>query len=418
MRKKRIPIKVSLTLAGVFVLLLTANLTAPPSATAVILPQNDLFVTQSNNDLILSFPTTSLRLYSLQSSLDLQAWTNLPVVIAGDGTTKTTVVSNAISTSQGFYRLSIQTPANLILPQSAAFEVLGHSCGGIKEQTYVTGFDPITGYPMGEVFLSTTCSTGGRGSPTATFTAWATVTWDFTGTVVTSGPLSNAAPINPSFLATDAHGDTIYNASSKAYLVVPLPPAPSHLAAVQSGDEFLVSWALNGVNTAAVIASTVTATPINSTAPVLSATVTGGATNGVIPTLQPDTTYQIAVVSSTLAGYGPTSTPINVKTAVASIPPSAPAGVAAHWLIADPSGTTDTLVATWQAADPGNSPIDEYLVTISPDDGSGSFTETVTGTVLTANFDVDYIPNWSVTVQAHNAAGWGPVSTAAMLGGL
>ena len=31
---------------------------------------------------------------------------------------------------------------------------------------------------------------------------------------------------------------------------------------------------------------------------------------------------------------------------------------------------------------------------------------------------LDYIPNYSVTVQAHNAAGWGPVSAAVNLGGL
>jgi hypothetical protein len=105
-------------------------------------------------------------------------------------------------------------------------------------------------------------------------------------------------------------------------------------------------------------------------------------------------------------------------TAAASIPPSAPTGVGAHWLIADPSSATDTLVATWQAADPGNSPIDEYKIVITGDDGAGTLTQTVSGTELTASFDVGDVPNWSVTVQAHNAAGWGPVSNVATLGGL
>ena len=74
-----------------------------------------------------------------------------------------------------------------------AFAILGHSCGGIKEQAYVTGFDPTSGYPTGDVYLSTTCSTGGRGSHPATFTAWAAVTWDFAGNVVSATTLSNAA---------------------------------------------------------------------------------------------------------------------------------------------------------------------------------------------------------------------------------
>jgi hypothetical protein len=51
-------------------------------------------------------------------------------------------------------------------------------------------------------------------------------------------------------------------------------------------------------------------------------------------------------------------------------------------------------------------------------DGSGTFTQTVSGTTLSASFTVDYIPNWSVTVQAHNAYGWGPLSSAFSLGGL
>ena len=419
MRRTRISIEASLRLAPALLLTLITLGAATFSDVAVVLPPGGLSATQSNNDLILSFPTTPLRLCILQSSPDLQQpWTNLQPAIPGDGTTKTVTISNALSAGQGFFRLSIETPTGLTLPQGLAFAVLGHSCGGIKEQTYVTGFDPSTGYPVGEVHLSTTCSTGGRGSRPATFTAWAAVTWDFGGNVISSGPLSNAMATNPSFIATDAYGDTIYNANSAAYLVVPVPSEPAGVRAVQSGDQFQVSWVLNGVNPAAVTLSTVTATPINSAAPVLTATVTGPAMTAEIPTLQPDTTYQITIVSMTLAGASPASTPINVTTPVASVPPSTPAAVAAHWLIADPSGTMDTLIATWQAADPGNSPVDEYRIVITGDDGAGPFTQTVSGTELTASFDVNEIPNWSVTVQAHNAAGWGPVSSVVTLGGL
>ena len=50
--------------------------------------------------------------------------------------------------------------------------------------------------------------------------------------------------------------------------------------------------------------------------------------------------------------------------------------------------------------------------------GSKHTTQTVSGTTLIASFTVDWTPNWSVTVQAHNAFGWGPVSSVFTLGGL
>ena len=42
-------------------------------------------------------------------------------------------------------------PVSLVLPQSTAFAILGHSCGGIQEKAYVTGFDAVSGYPTGDV---------------------------------------------------------------------------------------------------------------------------------------------------------------------------------------------------------------------------------------------------------------------------
>jgi hypothetical protein len=162
-----------------------------------------------------------------------------------------------------------------------------------------------------------------------------------------------------------------------------------------------------------------TATPVNnSAASNLTTSVTGSATSGVIPTLEPDTTYQVTVVNATIAGSSPPSAPVSVTTAVASILPAAPAGVAASWQVLDPSGTTDTIVATWHAAVPGNSPVDEYEITITGSDGAGTFTQAVSGTTLTAYFSVDFTPNWSVTVRAHNAVGWGPSSSPVTLGGL
>ncbi len=400
--------------------LLEAMLAASLSAATLTIPLGSLAAATSGNDLILLFPTASPDLYTVQTCSDLQPpWSSLQSGIQGDGTVKTVTISNALSGGRGFYRLLIQSPASLLLSQSTAFGILGYWCGGIKEKAYVTGFDPATGYPSGDVYLSTTCSTGGRGSPPATFTAWAAVTWDFAGNVVFASRLSNAPPVNPTFTATDAYGDIVFNtANAAAYLFVPVPGVPTGVTAVQSGDQFQVSWTPNSVNPAAVISSTLTATPVNSSAPVLTTTVAGGTTSGVIPLLQPQTTYQITVVNTTLSGSSPVSAPVSVTTSPATIPPSAPTGVTARWTNLDPTGTTDTLVATWQAADPGNSPVDQYLVTITGSDGGGTFTQTVSGATLTAMFTVDFIPNWSVTVQAHNAAGWGPPSAAVTLGGL
>lgn len=376
--------------------------------------------TRSGNDLILTFPTTGTNFYGLRSRKDLLLpWTNFQSGIRGDGTLKAVTITNALSAGQGFFQLLLQPqPTGLLLPQSDAFAILGHSCGGIQERVYASGFDPATGYPTGAVYLSTTCSTGGRGSPTATFTAWAAVSWDFAGQVISSTTLSNGLTVNPALIATDAFGDIIYNAGAAAYLLVPVPAAPAGVTAFQSGDQFQVFWAPQEVNPAAVTSSTLTATPDNSTASILTATVAGPRTNGIIPSLQPQTTYRITVVNTTLGGSSPASTPISVTTEAASIPPSAPSGLTASWQDPNPTGSNDTLVASWQAAVPGDSPIDQYQITIVGSDGGGTFTQTVSGTTLTASFTVDYIPNWSVTVQAHNAAGWGPSSPVFTLGGL
>ena len=401
-------------------LLLCATLAAPLPSAAVVLPLGGLAATKSGNDLILSFPTTSPNLYTVQTSPDLlQPWTNLQSAIPGDGTLKTVTISNAFSADKGFYRLSIQRPVSLLLPQAFAFAILGYSCGGIQEKAYVTGFDPSTGFVNGNVYLSTICSAGkGTISP---HHAWASVTWDLAANTVSYAALSNAPAVNTNFTATDAYGDTIFNTGTPtpaAYLGIPIPAAPTAVTAVQSGDQLNVTWMLNGINPAAVTSSTLTATPLNSTASVLTTTVVGSATTGVITTVQPQTTYQIIAVNHTISGSSPPSAPIDVTTVPASIPPSAPTGVAASWLNLDPTGTNDTLNATWQPALPGNSPVDQYLITINGSDGAGTFTQTVSGTTLTTYFTVDFIPNWSVTVQAHNAAGWGPSSSPVTLGGL
>jgi hypothetical protein len=320
-----------------------------------------------------------------------------------------------VSLSGGKASTASPTPVSLILPQSNAFAILGHSCGGIQEKAYVTGFDPATGYPTGYVYLQTRCSTGGRGGGTITYSAWSAVTWNLAGSAVSS-TVASAPAVDPTFSATDAYGDQIYNANNAAYLIVPAPGVPTIVSAVQSGDQFQVSWAPNAsTNPAAIASSVITAQPLNRDVSIVT-TVSGSAATALVGPLQPKTTYQISVQSTTIGGTSPFSKPVTLMTVAPSIPPSVPANVMAHW--AGQGVTTATLVATWNASVPGDSPVDQYEITITGSDGGGTFTQSVSGAVLTASFVVDWIPNWSVTVRAHNAFGWGQGSAPITLGGL
>src|SRR5438477_591631 len=98
-----------------------------------------------------------------------------------------------------FVTVGVESPASgattsLLVPQSTAFAVLGHSCGGIQEQALATGFDGTSGYPIGDVYLQTRCGGSGRGGGyhTTTYSAWVGVTWDYTGAVVSSAVLATA----------------------------------------------------------------------------------------------------------------------------------------------------------------------------------------------------------------------------------
>lgn len=404
--------------------LLTAGLLVPAGASAAIgMPGAlNLSLTVSGQNLVFSFPTTSTNYYGLLTCSNLsQPWANLQSGIPGNGSLQSLAMPLPPASAQGFYRLELQPqPAGLILSQGDAFTILGHSCGGIQEQAYATGFSPATGYPTGAVYLKTSCGGSGRGGgyTTTTYTAWAAVTWDFAGNVITFSALPNAPAVDGAFTATDAYGDILYNNHGLAYLIVPVPGAPAGVTVAQAGDQFLVAWTPSGINPLAVTSSTLTATPVNSPSATLVTTVTNSAANGAIPLLQPQTTYQVTVANNALSGSGPASVPITLTTAAATIAPLAPTNVLASWSNLNPTGTTDTLVAQWSPADPGNSPIDQYLITITGSDGGGTFINSVSGGTLTTYFSVDYIPNWTVQVKAHNAAGWGSASAPVTLGGL
>jgi hypothetical protein len=308
-------------------------------------------------------------------------------------------------------------PTALLVSQSIAFSFLGHSCGGIQEQSYATDFDPGTGYPQGDVYAPTRCGGSGRGGGyhTTTYSAWIAVTWDFSGGVV-SDARATAVSVNPTFSAYDAHGDEIYNQSTRAYLVVLPPAAPTGVAATASGGQYQVSWTADPTAGPVITSSTVTATPVGSAAAAVSATASGGATTAVIGPLQPLTTYDITVTSNSAGGPSPASAPVEITTAGSSTPPGAPSGVSARWTA--PGSPSDTLVASWQPGASGDSPTDSYEVTITDSDSGSTFTQTVDGSTLTASFSVSDIPDWSIQVRAHDAAGWGPWSATAFLGGV
>jgi hypothetical protein len=187
------------------------------------------------------------------------------------------------------------------------------------------------------------------------------------------------------------------------------------VGAIQVGDQFQVSWATPLANPLVIMSSTITATPVNSSAPALTVTVSGSATTGLIGPLQPSTSYQITVVNADPGGSSAPSSAYPASSRAASTPPSAPTNVAAHWTA--PGSPGDMLVVTWAAAVAGDSPVDQYKVTITGSDGGGRFIQTVSGATLTASFSVSDIPDWRITVRAHNAAGWGPSSTPIVLGG-
>jgi len=102
---------------------------------------------------------------------------------------------------------------SLLVSQSIAFSVLGHSCGGIQEQALATGFDATSGYPMGEVYLQTRCGGSGRGGGyhTTTYSGWVGVIWDYTGAVLAYDVITAPTSVDPTFSAFDSFGNEVYN---------------------------------------------------------------------------------------------------------------------------------------------------------------------------------------------------------------
>ena len=119
-------------------------------------------------------------------------------------------------------------PLPLLVPQATAFAVLGYDCGGIKEHAYATGFDtsidPAAGYPTGDVFLTTTCSAGGRGGNTFTVTAWTSDTWDLTGALLSHSVLAGAPAVDAA-LRTAQKQATADQLQGTPTFIIQRPPA-------------------------------------------------------------------------------------------------------------------------------------------------------------------------------------------------
>jgi hypothetical protein len=224
-------------------------------------------------------------------------------------------------------------PIPLNLPQGTAFAIVGASCGGIQETAATTGFDPVSGYPTGEVGLSTRCGGSGRGGGyhTTTYTGSANVTWDFTGTVVSySVPASGVAV--PGFSATDANGNQVYDSGSLAFLLlasgyVPAPrvtavsvgqgPASGGTAVTISGTGFTGATNVDfGATPAAsfTVANDNSITTVSPTAPAgtVDVTVTGPGGTDVTAPLDQFTFVAAPVVTE----LSPNSGPLNGGTQV------------------------------------------------------------------------------------------------------
>ncbi len=218
------------------------------------------------------------------------------------------------------------TTTQLVLSQSAAFSLLGHSCGGIQERVYATGF-AANGFPAGDVYMQTRCGGSGRGGgyKTTTYSAWAGVTWDWFGNTRTFVKLEGAAEENTSFSAEDSHGDRIYNSGTTAYLEAGEPPlqppaAPSGVSAgvsiFEAGEtEYLrmqVGWTPAGETAGLIKSSTVTATPVKAGPPVLSTSVEGSFAGAFLAPVAPNTTYRVTVTNTDAEGTSEQSSPIEV----------------------------------------------------------------------------------------------------------
>lgn len=106
--------------------------------------------------------------------------------------------------------LAANAPAEIIplLQQPGAKLFGGVPCGGQHKATYVTGFNNARNI-TGELFVTTSCSTGARGRRPKRYKAWYSLVLDVhTGKTIATLPYDGVIP-DPQFTATDAAGNKI-----------------------------------------------------------------------------------------------------------------------------------------------------------------------------------------------------------------
>ena len=310
------------------------------------------------------------------------------------------------------------TPIQLSVSQAVAFSVLGHSCGGIQEQSIAIGFDATTGDPTGAVYMQTRCGGSGRGGGyhTTVYSAWVTATWDLGANLLSyvSGVQGTA---DPTATYTDAHGDQLYTTgttgSYHAWLTGTEPNAPTDVQFSLSGGQYTISWSPDPATAAAITSSTITAVPDGGTA-VIVMPVDGNGTSALLGPLAPSTTYTITVTNTDAAGTSPASVAIQITTGAATTKPGAPKVVGVQW-----AGTSALLVSYSAPTKLGDSPIDWYQVKATAHDADkgagGPHKVTVDGSTLSAQVAANWNYDWAVKVRAHSAACWGPWSKSVII---
>jgi hypothetical protein len=278
-------------------------------------------------------------------------------------------IVSAVMISGGVPAASAGTTSSLLLPQSTAFSMLGHSCGGIQEQAFTTGFDATSGYPTGDVYLQTRCGGSGRGGGyhSTTYSAWAGVTWDFTAAVVSSTELT-AAPtgLDPAFSAFDGQGNEVFN-TLNAVNVLPADCTVGNTAYCTYRASLTLSDTF--VPPPRVTAISVVSGPATGATTV---TITGSAFTG-----------------ATAVSFGATpasSFTIDSDTSITAVSPPAPAG-AVDVTVTSPGGTSPVSTAdqfTFVAA--------PTVTGIAPPSGpvAGGTAVTITGTGFTGATSVAF----------------------------
>ena len=363
-------------------------------------------------------------------------------------------------------------PASLLLPQGPAFAVLGHSCGGIQEKAYATGFDATSGYPTGDVYLSTRCGGSGRGGGyhTTTYAAWAGVSWDFTATAISYSVLATAPAVDPAFSAFDAHGNQVYNQSGSAFLVLAagFVPAPTVSAVTPAsgpatgGTKITIAGTgltgATGVSFGGAAAASFTvnsATSITATSPAASAgtvdvTVTSPGGTSAASGSDSFTFVGVPSVSSVSPNSGPvyggtavtiTGTHLGAATAVSfggtavgfevdsdtsitAYSPAAEATDTVHVTVTSVGGrSARTAADRFTYVAPSAPSVTSVSPSLGPEDG-GTWV-LITGTSLTTATEVDFggVPTYfavdsDTSLEAWSPAGVGTVDvTVATLGG-